>query len=106
MFGKANQVRERVTVETASAHYTGVITLELDNRYDRRRLSDMINGRVRDFIPLTDVHRRHLITGDESRHEFLMVHRTLVQAIWPAKEPAQLTSGVPEHSYPPPTRTG
>ncbi|GAC1441191.1 MAG: hypothetical protein NVSMB51_21260 [Solirubrobacteraceae bacterium] len=59
-----------IELETAEYRILGTITLPVV-----KRLSDALNDRERDFLPLADVTRWTKLDGMQTRHSFMAVAR-------------------------------
>jgi hypothetical protein len=73
------QRRQRVQLATDHHNITGTITLPADEH--RGRLSDVVNSRERDFVPLTDVSIEPAGGGQTERRRFTAVSRQRIVLI-------------------------
>lgn len=65
--------RKRIQLETDRHRITGTVTLPSDEHHGR--LSDVLNSRERDFVPLTDVTIERLDGGPAESQRFTAVNR-------------------------------
>lgn len=68
------QRQEQVRLETIRHRITGCVTLPKEGY--RSRLSDLLNGSDREFLPLTDATVQPLDGGESEHHAFIALART------------------------------
>ena len=81
--------REHVTVEIERYRIEGALYLPAEGY--RSRLSDYMNQREAEFLPMTDCIVTALDSGDTRELDFVLVARRHVRLIAPADEGADLS---------------